>query len=122
MTNMKLISSIKNPLFIGVNERIPKFSEFSQVLQENFHNLSIDIYTHTHLILQNQSAYIPLSNLYKWNLNEAFNILPTPVDLALSIQLNNSFEISPRCQRIICYFQLILTSPYFVQKNLVLSR
>lgn len=85
-------------VLLGVNERIPRFSEFAQTLEEMKPYLTTEIYTHT-FFPPSTSLLKPLNTLHKWNFIESSRLLSASSgSLALSITLNSSPDIAPACQ------------------------
>ena len=84
-------------VLLGVNERIPRFSEFVQTLLRQSHLLEVELFTHT---LYNSPRYGTITSLTLWDFVKDMSMLETHSgSLAMRIRLRLAWQAPPRHQR-----------------------
>lgn len=83
-------------VLLGVNEQVPRFSDFTSLLRQHAGLLEVALYTHT---LHGPSFPKPLTTLTRWNLEEdASRLARCGGSLAMRVRLNDRWPAAPRMQ------------------------
>lgn len=84
-------------VLMGVNEGVPRFSEFFAAQRQHLEKLGIEVYTHT---LYNAPSGGTLSDLTRWNLDTDGKMLACRSgSLAMKVTLRDTWPEAPRLQR-----------------------